>query len=56
MIKWVFKSKTGLISNICVRPFDIKIGSVLKYYPQANILISQMVDPLSRTPALNLLL
>ena len=47
----VVKSKTGLISNICVRPFDIKIGSVLMYYPEANILISQMVDPLSRTPA-----
>ena len=47
----VVKSKTGQISNICVRSFDIKIGTVLMYYPEANVLISQMVDPLSRTPA-----
>ncbi len=47
----VVKSKTGQISNVCVRSFDIKIGTVLMYYPEANVLISQMVDPLSRTPA-----
>jgi len=44
------KSKTGVMNNIFVRPFDIKKGAVLMYYPEVNLLISQSVDPLSRTP------
>jgi molybdopterin-dependent oxidoreductase alpha subunit len=44
------KSKTGVLNNILVRPFDIKKGAVLMYYPEVNLLISQSVDPLSRTP------
>jgi molybdopterin-dependent oxidoreductase alpha subunit len=44
------KSKTGVMNNILVRPFDIKKGAVLMYYPEVNSLISQSVDPLSRTP------
>jgi anaerobic selenocysteine-containing dehydrogenase len=44
------KSKTGVMNSILVRPFDIKKGAVLMYYPEVNSLISQSVDPLSRTP------
>jgi len=44
------KSKTGVRNHILVRPFDIKKGAVLMYYPEVNLLISQSVDPLSRTP------
>jgi len=44
------KSETGQIDNILARPFDIKRGTVLMYYPEANALISQKVDPMSRTP------
>ena len=44
------KSKTGIMNHILVRPFDIKKGAVLMYYPEVNSLISQSVDPLSRTP------
>ena len=44
------KSKTGIMNHILVRPFDIKKGAVLMYYPEVNSLISQGVDPLSRTP------
>jgi molybdopterin-dependent oxidoreductase alpha subunit len=44
------KSRTGVMNNILVRPFDIKKGAVLMYYPEVNSLISQDVDPLSRTP------
>jgi molybdopterin-dependent oxidoreductase alpha subunit len=44
------KSKTGVLNHILVRPFDIKKGAVLMYYPEVNSLISQSVDPLSRTP------
>jgi len=44
------RSKTGVMNHILVRPFDIKKGAVLMYYPEVNSLISQSVDPLSRTP------
>jgi anaerobic selenocysteine-containing dehydrogenase len=44
------KSKTGVMNHILVRPFDIKKGAVLMYYPEVNSIISQSVDPLSRTP------
>jgi len=44
------KSKTAVMSHLLVRPFDIKKGAVLMYYPEVNSLISQSVDPLSRTP------
>jgi len=46
----VVKSKTGALQNILVRPFDIKEGAVLMYYPEVNSLIGQAVDPLSKTP------
>ena len=44
------KSKTGVMNNIVVRPFDLQKGAVLMYYPEVTSLISQSVDPLSRTP------
>ena len=46
----VVKSKTGSLYNILARPFDIKQGAVLMYYPEVNSLIGQAVDPLSKTP------
>lgn len=46
----VVKSETGQIKNILARSFDIKQGTVLMYYPEANELISQNVDSMSRTP------
>lgn len=46
----VVKSETGQLSNILARPFDIKKGTVLMYYPEVNGIINQAVDPLSRTP------
>ena len=46
----VVKSKTGVLHNILARPFDIKQGAVLMYYPEVNSLIGQAVDPLSKTP------
>jgi anaerobic selenocysteine-containing dehydrogenase len=44
------KSKTGALHNILARPFDIKRGAVLMYYPEVNSLIGRTVDPLSKTP------
>ncbi len=42
----------GTMDGILVRRFDqIKAGNALMYYPEANVLISRRVDPLSKTPA-----
>ena len=46
----VIKNEVGRLDNILVKPFDVKEGAVLMYYPEVNLLISQRVDPLSRTP------
>ncbi len=48
--KVVIKNDIGTMENIHVRPFEIKKGAVLMYYPEVNTLISQKVDPLSKTP------
>lgn len=41
----------GELRMIRVREYDIRSGNVLMYYPEANVLISTDVDPLSKTPA-----
>jgi molybdopterin-dependent oxidoreductase alpha subunit len=42
---------TGRLSGILVRPYDIREGNVLMYYPETNVLVPRSVDPSSRTPA-----
>ena len=34
-----------------VRPFDIRAGNAVMYYPEANVLVPRDVDPQSKTPA-----
>ncbi|MEZ6123801.1 MAG: FdhF/YdeP family oxidoreductase [Planctomycetaceae bacterium] len=45
------RSETGEMRLQKVRPFDVRFGNVLMYYPEANVLIPRDVDPLSKTPA-----
>lgn len=45
------KSNSGEMQHIIARPFDIREGNVLMYYPEANVLVPTDVDDLSRTPA-----
>ena len=45
-----FLSGEKSLNDILVKPFDVKEGAVLMYYPEVNSLISQNVDPLSNTP------
>jgi molybdopterin-dependent oxidoreductase alpha subunit len=44
-------SSTGELRFIHVRTFDIRSGNAAMYYPEANVLVSANVDPLSKTPA-----
>ncbi len=42
----------GALDGIRVAVFpEIKIGNAAMYYPEANVLLSRVVDPLSKTPA-----
>jgi anaerobic selenocysteine-containing dehydrogenase len=44
------RSETGELAGIRVRPFAIRAGNAVMYYPEANVLVSRRVDPGSRTP------
>ena len=43
-------SDAGQMSGVAT-PFDLPRGSVLAYYPEANVLVGRAVDPRSKTPA-----
>ena len=49
--KVTVRSATGVMHNILVRPFDIRAGNALMYFPEANVLVPSGVDPYSKTPA-----
>jgi molybdopterin-dependent oxidoreductase alpha subunit len=44
------RSATGTMHHILVRPFDIRPGNALMYFPEANVLVPTAVDPKSKTP------
>ncbi|MCP4171301.1 MAG: FdhF/YdeP family oxidoreductase [Fuerstiella sp.] len=44
------KSEVGELRMLLVREYEVRAGSVLMYYPEANMLVPNTVDPLSRTP------
>ncbi len=44
------RSAVGELAGLKVRPFDVREGCVLTYYPEANVLVPNQVDPKSRTP------
>ncbi len=43
-------SDAGELRMIHARPFEIRAGNALMYYPEANVLVPRTVDPLSKTP------
>lgn len=45
------RSDVGVMNGILVRPFDIRSGNALMYYPEANELVPHTTDPKSKTPA-----
>jgi molybdopterin-dependent oxidoreductase alpha subunit len=44
------RSATGELRWLLARPFDIRSGNALAYYPEANVLVPRDVDPNSKTP------
>jgi molybdopterin-dependent oxidoreductase alpha subunit len=45
------KSVTGEMRYLLARPFDVRAGNAIAYYPESNVLIPRDVDPQSKTPA-----
>ena len=45
------RSASGIMRNVKVRPFDIRRGNVLGYYPETNVLTAAETDPRSLTPS-----
>jgi molybdopterin-dependent oxidoreductase alpha subunit len=44
-------SKQGRMEDVSVKAFDLARGSVMAYYPEANVLTGTEVDPRSKTPS-----
>jgi molybdopterin-dependent oxidoreductase alpha subunit len=44
-------SAQGRMERVTVKAFDIHPGSVMAYYPEANVLTGTAVDPRSKTPS-----
>ena len=44
------QTDTGTMKAVKVKPFDIRKGNVMAYYPEANVLIPRNVDNKSYTP------
>jgi molybdopterin-dependent oxidoreductase alpha subunit len=45
------RSQAGELRGQLVRPFDVRQGNAVMYYPEANLLVPRAVDPRSKTPA-----
>lgn len=43
-------SETGTMTAVAVHLFDLPVGNVMAYYPEANILLGREHDPRSKTP------
>lgn len=45
------RSPVGELRGRLVRPYDVRPGNAVMYYPEANVLVPRDVDPRSKTPA-----
>lgn len=44
-------SAQGRMEGVTIKSFDLARGSVMAYYPEANVLTGTAIDPRSKTPA-----
>ncbi len=45
------RNETGAMHGILARGYpDIRAGNAMMYYPESNVLVPRVVDPLSKTP------
>ena len=50
-VKVTIRTDTGEMRDLKVRPFDVRRGNIMVYYPEANVLIPKNLDSESKTPA-----
>ena len=43
-------SAAGTLAGVRIKPFDIRRGNLMTYYPEANVLVPAQVDVKSQTP------
>jgi len=43
-------NETGIMKSVVVKSFDVTIGNVAAFFPEANVLIPAILDPRSKTP------
>jgi molybdopterin-dependent oxidoreductase alpha subunit len=43
-------NETGIMKSVVVKSFDVTIGNVAAFFPEANVLIPTILDPRSKTP------
>ena len=46
----LIKNQTGQMNEVKVKAFDIPKGNVAAFFPEANVLIPNLVDDQSKTP------
>jgi anaerobic selenocysteine-containing dehydrogenase len=44
-------SAQGRMEAVSIKSFDLAPGTVMAYYPEANILTGTEIDPRSKTPS-----
>lgn len=49
--KATLASANGRMEGVTIKAFDLARGSVMAYYPEANVLTGTAVDPRSKTPS-----
>ena len=49
--KVTMRSERGEMAGLTVYPFDVPVGNMLAYYPEANVLTCNIADPRSKTPS-----
>ena len=49
--KATVRSAQGIMQDLLVYAYDVPRGNVVAYYPEANVLTANHVDPRSRTPS-----
>ena len=45
------KNATGIMTGQKLQPYPIKLGNIMMYYPESNVLVPRQFDPQSKTPS-----
>jgi len=49
--KVTISTQTGSMRELSIKPFDVRRGNIMVYYPEANVLVPRSTDQRSKTPS-----